>query len=408
MFKNGQFFYPGTRMLAYLAVIVMLVGFLFNRPMNNIGLLLAGIHAVLHLPQNWKESKSWFVYTLLILMLFPTFFDLITGEWAFFHQRYTMKWSLIVYPLFFAGCRRYEGFFRHAMYISIGALLFASCYSLGNYFTNFAQVTESYGKAKVMKVLAYSDHIRLSFATVISMVLAVYLLLSEKNRQARSFLVFYLIFQFLYLHVLGSKTGLISLYLSSFVLIIGLTWKNNRRWAVIGLFVILLSPLIAYHTIPSFYKRVNFIRYDYSFYSSKDYRPGLSDAIRVYSIQGGLYLFSQNIWTGTGFSGMKDKMSAWYRQNKPELDPSSYFRPISQVLSYAVAGGITGLSVILLFSVSLLLKSRENIYLMAYALPLTASFIYETHLENQSGVFVCGFFLGLMLQIQNIKKAKTA
>lgn len=403
MVKNSLIYLNGTRVLAYLAVIVLLFGFLFNRPLNNVGLLLAGLHTVLFLPQSWKETKSWFLYSLIVLILFPTIYDLLCGDWEFFHQRYTMKWSLIVYPLFFAGCKRYSGFFRHTMYITTGVFLFASLYSLGNYVADFEQVTALYGQAKVMKVLAYSDHIRLSWATVLSMILAVYLLLSEKNRQARSFLVFYLVFQFLYLHVLGSKTGLISLYLSAMVLITGLTWKNYRRWALVGLAVIFLSPVVAYYTIPSFYNRVNFIKYDFSFYSAKEYRPGLSDAIRVYSIQGGWDLFRQNIWTGTGFSGIKEKMNAWYRLNKPELDPSSYFRPISQVLSYAAAGGITGLLVILFFSISIMIKSRQNLYLLAYAIPLIVSFLYETHLENQTGVFVFGFFLGLLLHVKNTR-----
>ncbi|MFZ1706002.1 MAG: O-antigen ligase family protein [Saprospiraceae bacterium] len=381
--------------LAYTAFILLLTGFLLNRVINNIGLLLAGFHAVLFVRQAWKETKGSVLYALLGVILFPTIHDLIFHGMDFLHPQNTMKWSLIVYPLFFASCTRYTHFLKRASILFIICLLFASAYSMTEYLMHFKAINEDYGKAKVMKVLAYSDHIRLSWATVISIVLAFYWLVKENNTFFRNLLGLYILFQFTYLHILGAKTGLLTLYLTTFILVVGYIFQKNRIAALGILVFLMLSPFLAYKFIPSFQNRVKYMEYEMTLFSRNEYQPGLSDALRIYSLKAGLEVVKQHLIFGVGYAKIQKEIDEWYRQNTPFLSKDDYFLPISQFLLYWAAGGILGLLLLLYFVGITMYQFRKQAIFLAFFIPVSLSFVYENHLETQTGVFVFGCTFGL-------------
>ncbi|MBK8621462.1 MAG: O-antigen ligase family protein [Saprospiraceae bacterium] len=392
-----------TQYLAYTAVILLLTGFLFNRVINNVGLLLAGVHAVIYLKDSWKMIKSWPLYILLGVILFPTIHDLIFEGAGFLRAQNTLKWSLIVYPIFFAGTLRYEGFLKNISFLSIGFLSFASTYSLVGYFQNFTAVTDAYGMAKVMKVLSYSDHIRISWATVVTIILALVFVFTEKNKWIKTALWLAIIFQFVYIHILSAKTGLVSLYSTLLVLLLGVIIQKGRKWALIILPAILLFPVLAYHFIPSFYNRVEYTKHDYYHYKRNNFQFGLSDALRLYSLEGGIEMVKEAPVTGVGFARLQQKMNDWYKIHKPVITPNNYFLPSSQWLIYQAAGGITGGILILMFCLIFLVYYRKNLMFLAFYLPVVLSLCYETHLETQTGIFVFGFFLGLFMALYKEK-----
>lgn len=391
---------------ALLTVLVLLTGFLTNRVVNNSGLLMASLHVLPFLKDVWKKVHSGFFISILVLVIFPSVWDILFENGHFLYARNTVKWSLVVYPMFFLSCMKYPRFLERTVWIFMGFMAFSSTYSLVEYFTSFEEVNAAYGKAKVMKVLAYSDHIRLSWATGISMILAFWLLLKEKSKQLKWVLILFICFQFVYLHVLGSKTGLISIYLSAIILLIGL-FKNMSRIkaGLLGL-VLILSPVAAYKWVPSFYKRVSFILYDYSHYVQGDYKAGLSDAIRISSIRGGFDLWGEKLWFGHGFNQLHIKMKEWYLVNAPEIDAMYHFVPISELLIYGASGGILGTVVLLIFAGFGMYYFRRNIFGLAFFIPLLFSLLYENHLETQLGVFVFGFSLGIFYTMEWQRKNK--
>lgn len=395
-----------TLYLAYTAVILLLTGFLFNRVVNNVGLLLAGVHAVIYLKDSWKMIKGWPVYILLGVILFPTIHDLIFEGAGFLRAQNTLKWSLIVYPIFFVGTLRYPYFLKNISYLSIIYLCFASLYSLVGYFQNFTAVTEAYGMAKVMKVLSYSDHIRMSWSTVIIIVLALIFVFTEKNKWIKTALWLVIIFQFVYIHILSAKTGLVTLYATLLVLLLGIIFQRGRKWALIIIPSILLFPVLAYHFIPSFYNRVEYTKYDFNQYRKNNFQFGLSDAVRFYSLEGGFQMVKESPVTGVGFARLQQKMNDWYKTDKPFMTSDNYFLPSSQWLIYCAAGGITGGLIIFTFFIIFLYHYRKDLMFLAFFLPVVLSFCYETHLETQTGIFVFGFFLGMFMAL-HVEKTKS-
>lgn len=141
--------------------------------------------------------------------------------------------------------------------------------------------------------------------------------LSYLNSEAKRlswFLSVYIIFQIVFLHITGAKTGLICLYLT----IIILSWylfKGRSRLILLFIIPIVLAlPVIAYKTIPSLEQRFNFIKYDFEHYMRNEYREGLSDAVRYFSLKAGMHIIREHPVTGVGFSQLQQETNLWYKK----------------------------------------------------------------------------------------------
>ena len=245
-----------------------------------------------------------------------------------------------------------------------------------------------------MPVLSYGDHIRISWVVVISMVMALYEWQHSKRVWYKLFLILYIIGQYIFLHFLGAKTGLITLYLTTVLLSIYLIPKSKKWWLIIIYSLVGLAGYFAVNTIPSLKERVNFVRYDFSHYSKGEYREGLSDAVRFYSLKAGKDIISNHPIMGVGFSKLQDETSHWYDLNMPQLPQKDRFLPSSQLVIYWASGGILGLLIFLSHLLIPLFTKylRNNVWFLAFFVPGIFSFSYETHLEGQLPLFIYAFF----------------
>ncbi len=271
----------------------------------------------------------------------------------------------------------------------------STIYSLQNYFSDYENINAQYNVSKVMSVLSFGDHIRVSWVVVISCLLALYQFRLSSSNYIKFLLVTYLIVQVTFLHMLGSKTGLLSLYLSGIIIIIYEFGKTKKWFSVLFLALIFTLPIIAYEILPTFSQRVNYIKYDFQHYSKGEFKDGLSDAIRFYSLKAGQDIIRANPIGGVGFNNLQQETNNWYKKNLPELSSSSYFLPSSEIVIYWASGGILALLVFLChmiipFTVRYM---RENVWFMAFFVPAIFSFTFETHLEGQLPLFVYAFFV---------------
>lgn len=382
-------------MVAATAILFLFVGFLYNRVVCNLGFILAGIYAVAKIKNiAWLFRDRWMT-TFMAMSILVVLSDLYYEGIYFFNERGVMKLVLILFPSFIFALSPQGKAISYIHRLVICCMTFSTLYSLSYYFNNASDIIDSYKYSKVMPVLSYGDHIRISWVTVISMVLAVYEFQTNKNKYYRFALIFYIIFQGIFLHYLGSKTGLITLYLSA-ILVSYYLIPKGKKWyfAVIAIFLG-VSLYLAATNIPSLKERVNFMRYDFEHYSKGEYREGLSDAIRYYSLLAGKDIIKANPYTGVGFSRLDTHMAEWYETKMPQIEKKNYFLPSSQFVIYWASGGIIGLIIVLLHLFYPLFVSylRENIWFIGIFIPAAFSFAYETHLEGQLPIFIYAFFV---------------
>jgi len=384
-----------TDLIAVTGILLLFIGFLFNRVVSNTGFLLIGVYTLIHLSKvKWLFKDKW-MYSFILLALLPLLSDIILQGTDSIHQRSLMKFLLILFPAFIFVYNPDRKSIHTIIYLFIILMLISSCFSLFHYFSDLDQMAAKYKVSKVIHVLSFRDHIRISWATVISCLLAFYLILTVKQKRLSWFLSVYIIFQIVFLHILGAKTGLICLYLT----IIILSWylfKGRSRLILLFIIPIVLAlPVIAYKTIPSLEQRFNFIKYDFEHYMRNEYREGLSDAVRYFSLKAGMQIIREHPVTGVGFSQLQQETNLWYKKNVPAMTEQNYFLPSSQIVIYWAACGILGL-IVFLWHVLLpyfTIYLKNHIWFMSFFIPTSCSFVFETHMEGQLPLFLYGFFV---------------
>jgi O-antigen ligase len=381
-------------MIPLAAILCLITGFLFNRVTSNIGFGLAGIYTLIKIKEISYLFRNKWMWTFMALALVPLISDILTEGAYFFAERGIMKCVLILFPAFVFAVSPDIKKTEILHTIVIVAMLISSIYSMTLFLTDQSDVLASYKVSKVMKVLSYGDHIRISWMVVISILMAIYELVKKPKKILVILLVLYVILQTVFLHFLGSKTGLLSLYLMYMILTYFLL-PQGKKWVFIVVLVLLAGvAFTSVKYIPSLKERVNFIRYDFEHYSKGEYRDGLSDAVRFYSLMAGKDIINAHPYLGVGFSRLQEKTNVWYDKNRPEIKNESRFLPSSQYVIYWASGGILAFMVILAHTLMpfFIRCLRSDIWFMAFFIPAIGSFTYETHLEGQLPLFVYGFF----------------
>ncbi|MEZ4910517.1 MAG: O-antigen ligase family protein [Saprospiraceae bacterium] len=382
--------------LAVAAMCCLFYGFYFSRVVSNIGLFLAGVFSILHWKNTinvFKDNWYWTIFGIVIIVVLS---DIWYEGLEFFTHRGVMKAALLVYPTFvFSVTSEYP---KARQWIPVGIIitvLLSSIYSLSAYFSDFENFNVSYKSSGIIPVLSYGDHIRIGWLTVISIILAFQIWKSTHYTLGHIFLFSFVLFEVIFLHILGSKTGLITLYIALFILLL-FHFPRRFKWVFPLIIIFVLSlPIVAYYYVPTFTERVNFMKYDYEFYSRGEYRLGLSDAVRFFSLKAGSDLIKDAPIVGHGFSNTLSVTREWYAQNKPSVPLTSQFIPSSQYILYWVGGGILGI-VLLLWHVVLPFskkRCRSNAYFLSFFTGAVISFLFETPLESQLPLFIYGFFL---------------
>jgi len=281
--------------------------------------------------------------------------------------------------------------------IFLAAMLISTAYSVINYLSAFSAYNQLYGQAKVMSVLAYQDHIRVGWASAISVLVAILLSISAKSRKDMAVYIFIAAIQVGFVHLLGSKTGWVVLYTMA---LFGISWillRHSKKMAAILAAVVFSLPVLAYLIFPTVRQRIAFIHHDFYYYSKDNYQPGLSDALRVYSLKAGADIIDRHPLSGVGFTMIDQEMDKWYSLHTPFLPKEERFPPSSQFIEYWAAGGVFSFLLLILFLIVPFWNAslRRHFGFLAFMISSGITFLFEVPLDAQLSIFVYGFSLGL-------------
>jgi O-antigen ligase len=390
-----------------LIIVLLFVGFLTNRVISNVGMLLAGIYALTQ-TKRWLGLRSQpLMWAILAICLVPLLSDLWIAGTHFYRHRGVMKWILVLFPCFLFAMPPGRLTVRLVHIVFLVAMAISTAYSCWHYIADFGAMAARYKVSKVMPTLALADHIRIGWLTVLSCVVAFYEGKMTTNKVWRRWTWLYIFVQCAFVHLLGAKTGLITLYLTILVLA-AFALPGGRKWLIsVVVLLVMVMPVASYYTIPSLRERFHFIKYDFEHAVRGEYREGLSDAVRLYSLQAGWDIVKAHPNTGVGFSRLQDECNAWYKQHIPDLKADNYFLPSSQILIYWASGGWLGLACILAYLVLPFVISvlRCNRWWLAFYLPALLTMLYETHLEGQLPLFAWSFFFAWFWRLATDEKA---
>jgi O-antigen ligase len=280
-------------------------------------------------------------------------------------------------------------------------------YTMGIYYLDTNALQEQYQYAKVLPTILDNDHIRFSWCVVIALILLLYQHseINSKRLQRINYVIG--LWLFIFLHILGSKTGLLMCYIGVLIYLF-YQFKKAKKILLIGIAIILLvAPIIAYNSIPTFKKRIDYIKYDFSFYKKGQHKNGLSDGMRIASIKAGWSIATKSTFTGVGYGDVQEETNKWYDVNM-QLETYEKILPSSQLLIVYTAVGVFGL-LIFLFSIAYPLwqkQLRKNVFFILFYVTALFSFIFEIPLEGQYGVFIFGFFSCWFMYLAKIDKVE--
>ena len=388
-----------------IALAALLIGYFTNRVVYSVGILFAALYVVT--AKEWwhelKKDRYLASFALLPLVVFAA--DLFTnGIGAITQTTFFTKMTLLLLPLFISVWKpkAFEVLRVHyALYILLMVNVF---YSFFHFFMDQDQVMEGYKFAKVMKVMSLNDHIRISWLSAIAVVLAIRDISQTETKWSKNLLFAFITIQVIYLHVLSAKTGLLCLYSSLLIYSIYLSYRSSIKKAIFTVIGLITLPIAAYFLVPSFERRIGYVRWDFSEFLSGAERAGLSDGNRFHSMHAGVSIFKENV-QGIGFVNIQDATNQWLMVNKKFLSQTDYILPSSEFLLYAVGGGILGLIILILhFAMPFTYKDiwKDSLFPSIY-IPTLITFMYEIHFEGQLSLFVYAFFVFWVYYLAKIK-----
>ena len=242
------------------------------------------------------------------------------------------------------------------------------------------------------------NHIRLSLLMAYGVVsgLTLYRSLPKEDRLWKNGVLISTLFLGVFLHVLSVRSGLAGLYAGLLVVLIHEVLVQ-RKWkgAVLGAILIILAPLIAYQTVPSFRNKVNYVKWEIWMQQQGQASGQLSDAGRWMSWQIGWSIWKDHPLLGVGPGNVKQEVYRKYAAEYPNVQKKRM--PHNQYLSVGAGMGVIGL---LIFMTAFLwaLRYRKfwfNSELIAFYTIILVSGLVENTLENSEGVGLAVWWLGI-------------
>lgn len=379
---------------AYTAIICLFGGLVLSRSLYSVGLLLMALYCFLNAQSTGLWCRPWF-WSMLAIPAIVLWADGLQGtvpDGVFY-----IKLSLPLFPLFFFAWRPGYQQIKILIFWILAILGLTALYSIYTYIKAPVEAVDGYKQARVMQVGFYHDHIRISLAMAVSVLLAAYVGITSNTKRCRYICMAYALLMVVFLHILSARTGLVALYVGVFTAMAWHLWKENKKVMIPALVALVLLPVLAYQFLPSFRHRMGFVRYDFGYYSKMEYREGSSDGFRYYSLLSGCDHFTQQPLTGVGFRGLHIANRNWFKAHFPQIREDEIIQPSSEFVLHAAAAGLPGFLIFVAFAVLPLSMQhlRKNGWFMAIYASIAITWLFEILPENQFGIFITGFFLAL-------------
>ena len=245
------------------------------------------------------------------------------------------------------------------------------------------------------------NHIRFSLTLALGIIAGAYLYWEKfylKYRWEPKMILGVTAFLFVFIHLLSVRSGLACLYMAIICLSARHVYLTRNYWIGFGvLLFLLLAPVVAYYTIPSFKAKIAYVKYDRWIRANDKPGEDYSDSARLVSLKIGMQIGNEHPLVGIGAGNLKPEVYRRYAELYPEVEEPKM--PHNQFVSVYAGTGIIGL---LLFLVAFLYplfynKNYRNPLFLGFHVIVFTSFLAENTIENSIGVAFYASYLLLGL-----------
>lgn len=353
----------------------------------------------------WKTPIFWVPSLLFFIVLVGAFYS---TDFRYSFERIQLKIPFLATTFAFfclprLSRRAYSGLFCYLVLI-----LFLTNLGIGgHYLLNFEEINQMLELGQAIPTPR--NHIRYSLLLSLGILAGIVLCYQRfyLRWKAETWLIgAFTAFNFVFIHILSVRSGLVVLYCSLFLGIL-LMILMQKKYLIGALLLTIVSflPFVAYHSIPSFKSKISYASWEFHEFSQGRINKG-SDHGRLLSLQVGHQIFKENPIIGVGAGDLKREVKQKYELLYPER--SKQIMPHNQFLSVAAGSGIIGLLIfIFAFFYPFLSGGRySDPFFMLILITFSLSLLVENTLENSIGIGFFCLFLGFGLS--RLRKDKEA
>lgn len=344
--------------------------------------------------RHYIQGRAYLLFSLLFLL--PALSGLWSTDVIYWAERTRVRLPFLVLPWAFVNLPPLQrAHYRLVLYVLIGVLVI-TCIGVGiNFLLHFSEVIDGLQNGKSVPV-PRDNHIRFSLMVALGAFAGGKLFLEGfvlRYHWERWALGVGVLFLFAFLHVLSVRSGLVAMYVGLVFTIGRFLWRT-RQWGIglVGLFILMLVPIVAFKTLPSLQERISYMLWDWQQYNT-NLGVNYSDAARFVSLETGVLAWRAHPWLGTGAGDLRTEiatLTALYfpaYRSEPKL-------PHNQWIYFLAATGLIGLLVSALALYYPLWEDRYRRYYLFAVLQviIAISFLVEYTIETSIGVLFCLFY----------------
>lgn len=385
-----------------------LLAFSFSLSPALISISFILLSAIGLLQLNLKEFTK---FELALSALFVLFF--LSSAASFLYSQNTdeasrkliLKLPILCFPLVFNALKKTENkHFSNLVLLGLYALYLPAVVSVYNYISNKTLFDQLILESKPLPIeFGYGIyHIQFSILLAISVVLGVYILLHRKSWNLsvfnRTFIGIISLLNFVFLHILSARTGLLALYFGLIMILVPALIKMPLKSKIISILAGLLLPIMILSVSSSLRNRLKNTAKDFEVaWSGKDAND-YSFAMRVQAWKNATQVIKKNAFIGVGIGDADKVLQENFAQMNSSISPANRKNPHFQFLETAAQSGLVSACVFLLIiAFSLSGNLNKNSLLASVALLLFLASCFESILERQASVVAFAAFIALAL-----------
>lgn len=349
---------------------------------------------------NKKEKLLSLLFIAFYLVTALTFFNSYNSSEA--SRKLILKLPILLFPLILIAFKSVASLKSELTGILLFGTYFPAIVSVYNYFSNKTLFDQLILESKPLPIeFGYGIyHIQFSVVLACSILIGFYYLLANFNKTKNN-LSYYTIgaltfINFLSLHILSARTGLLACYVG--IIVIVFTWlrKANKsifKYAIVAMIVL---PFLAYFGSKSLQNRVTNTIADLKVVMQKADPNDYSFAMRVEAWKNASNLISQYPLTGVGVGDADSALFNNFEIVNPKIVKENRKNPHFQLLESGVQSGLFAMLFylsIIVFGVVITLRKKALVSAIIILLFIASCF--ESILESQASVAAFCLFIPL-------------
>ena len=396
--------------MVYISCLMVFAGFSSFRLVISfgvIGLILTGLLAsdIRQTAAIYLSRPVYYINVVFFLVILLSGINSTDkAQWLTFLQ---IKVPFLILPFAFCGFTFFDrAFFNKLLFLFAVCMFISAACVMVHYGLHYEEINNQIVSGGIIPVPF--SHIRYTLMLVFAFFSLIWLW-EQRVMERRSVLIIPVLFFFIVIHILSSRSAWLALYAGLLFYFIVYIYRSRKYLtALLMLASIVALPFISYQVIPSFHNKIDYMRYTVG-----QYREGnlddMSDAMRITSWKVGVEIISRHPYTGTGAGDMLAESKRVSRELFPNMtNDDDRKMPHNEFIWIWAATGIFGLiAYCVAFFYPFMASARYRNWLFGLlAIIFFTSFLTEYPLEEQIGSTFYLVFLLIFLTHFNYQAAQ--